>query len=531
MKALPLEANHRYSDNIHMSIPALFQMTGIGKQFPGVVALDQVSLEVQRGEVVALCGENGAGKSTLMKILGGICRPDQGEIRMSGQRVEISQVSDAISLGIAFIHQELNVLGNLDVAANVFLGREPVFTPFKLIDQARIYADTEPFLKRLGLKVSTREKLDQLSLAQQQQVEIAKALSLNARLIIMDEPTSSLTLQETGRLLELIGELRRSGVSVIYISHRLGEVDRCADRVVVLRDGRNAGELSRADISHDRIVNLMVGRKLPGYVRTSTAECEPGFLKVRDLRTSRYPNQAVSFDAGRGEILGFAGLVGAGRSEIAKAIVGLDGFATGEVWLENQPLPVGNPRASIARGIYLVPEDRRGEGLVTAMNVRENVTLPSLNQWASLFFIHRGKERRVAEEQIQALAIKTPGVEEKVANLSGGNQQKVVLAKWLALKPKVMILDEPTRGVDVGAKAEIYRLMRSLAEQGTVILMISSDMEEVLLVSDRVAVMHEGQITGVLEREDCSEENIMQLAVGRPIPAAKPAYDNGKRSR
>jgi len=308
-------------------------------------------------------------------------------------------------------------------------------------------------------------------------------------------------------------------------------VDRCADRVVVLRDGRNAGELNRADISHDRIVNLMVRRKLPGFALKSTAKGMPGFLKVRNLRTSRYPNQAVSFDAGRGEILGFAGLVGAGRSEIAKAIVGLDGCATGEVWLENQPLPVGNPRASIARGIYLVPEDRRGEGLVTAMNVRENMTLPSLNQWASLFFIHRAKERRVAEEQIQALAIKTPGVEEKVANLSGGNQQKVVLAKWLALKPKVMILDEPTRGVDVGAKAEIYRLMRSLAEQGTVILMISSDMEEVLLVSDRVAVMHEGQITGVLEREDCSEENIMQLAVGRPIPAAKPAYDNGKRTQ
>ncbi len=507
-----------------MSQQPLLQMRGIAKRFPGVVALENVTLEIAAGEVVALSGENGAGKSTLMKILGGIYQPDQGEILMNNKPVQISQVTDAMKLGIAFIHQELNVLTNLDVAANVFLGREPLHTPLKLIDRKKIHADTEPFLKRLGLNISTYERLDRLSIAQQQMVEIAKALSLNARVIIMDEPTSSLTLQETERLLALVKELRQSGVSVIYISHRLGEVDHCADRVVVLRDGKNAGELSRQEISHDRIVSLMVGREIKSFYVESSAQRTAGFLKVRNLRSRRYPNQAVSFDAGRGEILGFAGLVGAGRSELAKAIVGLDSLASGEVTLADEKLPIGNPRAAIDRGIYLVPEDRRGEGLVTGMSVRENVTLPSLKRFASLFFIHRGRERKVAEEQIHSLKIKTPGTEAKVVNLSGGNQQKVVLGKWLSMNPKVMILDEPTRGIDVGAKAEIYRLMRSLAEQGTVILMISSDMEEVLHVSDRVAVMHEGQITGVLDRADCSEENIMQLAVGRRLPVAKPAY-------
>lgn len=488
------------------------------------MALDGVSLQIGTGEVVALCGENGAGKSTLMKILGGVYQPDAGEVRVAGEPVRINEVTDAMRLGIAFIHQELNVLGNLDVAANVFLGREPLRTPFKLIDRKKIHADTEPYLRRLGLDISTHTRLDRLTLAQQQMVEIAKALSLNARVIIMDEPTSSLTLQETDKLLELIAELRQSGVSIIYISHRLGEVNHCADRVMVLRDGRNAGELSRQEISHDRIVSLMVGREIKSFYVESQAARTPGFMQVRDLRSSRYPAQAVSFDAGKGEILGFAGLVGAGRSELAKAIVGLDPLASGVVKLGGADLKVGDPRAAIDRGIYLVPEDRRGEGLVTGMNVRENVTLPSLKRFASLFLISRRKETEAAEQQIHSLRIKTPGTETKVGNLSGGNQQKVVLAKWLSMNPKVMILDEPTRGIDVGAKAEIYKLMRLLAEQGTVLLMISSDMEEVLHVSDRVAVMHEGRITGVLERPDCNEENIMQLAVGKHIPAAKPAF-------
>ncbi|HEX4262788.1 MAG TPA: sugar ABC transporter ATP-binding protein [Verrucomicrobiae bacterium] len=507
-----------------MSSTPLLEMRGISKRFPGVVALDGVSLHVDRAEVVALVGENGAGKSTLMKILGGVHQPDQGEIRVDGQPVTIHHVTDAMRLGIAFIHQELNVLDNLDVAANVFLGREPVHGPFRLIDRKKIHADAAPFLKRLGLNISTHTRLDRLSVAQQQLVEIAKALSLNARLIIMDEPTSSLTLSETNRLLELVCELSTQGVSVIYISHRLGELDQCADRVVVLRDGKNAGEVPHEEASHDRLVNLMIGREIKSFYVASDAPKTPGFLQVRNLRSSMYPEERVSFDAAKGEILGFAGLVGAGRSEMAKALVGLDGAEAAEVSLSGQQLSISSPRDSIRHGIYLVPEDRRGEGLVVSMCVRENISLPSLPRFARMGLIQRHRERKTADEQISSLKIKTPNAESLVMNLSGGNQQKVVLGKWLAMRPKVLILDEPTRGIDVGAKAEIYRLMRALAEQGTVILMISSDMEEVLHISDRVAVMHEGQITGVLERSDCSEENIMQLAMGRPVAAAKSAF-------
>ena len=507
-----------------MSTSPLLEMRGIGKRFPGVVALDGVSLEVGQGEVVALCGENGAGKSTLMKILGGVYQPDGGEIFVDGQPVKINNVTDAMKLGIGFIHQELNVLDNLDVAANVFLGREPVISPFQLINRKKIYADTEPFLKRLGLDVSPRTRLDRLSLAQQQLVEIAKALSLNARIIIMDEPTSSLTLTETDRLLELVCELSEQGVTVIYISHRLGEIEHCADRVVVLRDGKNAGQLGKEEVSHDRIVSLMVGREIQSAYTASTATKTPGYFKVRNAKSSRYPGQSVSFDATRGEILGFAGLVGAGRSEIAKAIVGLDPHGGAEVSIGGETLEIHSPRVAIGHGIYLVPEDRRGEGLITSMTVRENTTLPSLEKFTQLFMISRDRERLVANEQIASLKVKTPGCETRVMNLSGGNQQKVVLGKWLSMAPKVMILDEPTRGIDVGAKAEIYKIMRSLADNGAVILMISSDMEEVLNVSDRVAVMHEGRITGVLERAACQEENVMQLAVGKQIAAAKPAF-------
>jgi len=502
-----------------MNQTPLLSMRGVGKRFPGVIALDDVSLEVGRGEVLALCGENGAGKSTLMKILGGVYQPDAGEIQFDGRPVKIDQVNDSLALGVAFIHQELNVLDNLDVAANVFLGREPRTGPLKLIDGRKIHAETDVLLKRIGLEVSSHARLDELSLAEQQLVEIAKALSLNSRLIIMDEPTSCLTLKETDCLLALISELRASGVSIIYISHRLGEVSRCADRVVVLRDGKNSGELRGADINHDRIVSLMVGRDLKVTRTAAATSGAPDFLQVRDLQTSRYPHQRISFTAARGEILGVAGLIGAGRSEMAKALVGLDPAARGEIRLDGQPIALGDPRLAIDRGLCLVPEDRRGEGLVTTMTVRENITLPSLRSFASFFLVSRARERTATEAQIGALRIKTPHGEALALNLSGGNQQKIVLGKWLARNPRVLILDEPTRGIDVGAKGEIYRLMRELADRGTAILMISSDMEEVLLVSDRVAVMHEGAIAGVLDRAQCSEQAIMQLAVGKAVAA------------
>ncbi len=507
-----------------MSTPPLLEMRGICKRFPGVVALDKVSLTVWQGEVLSLCGENGAGKSTLMKILGGVYQPEEGELLVDGKPVKINNVNDAMNLGIGFIHQELNVLENLDIAANVFLGREPLISPFKLINRKKIHADTVPLLKRLGLNLPTDKRLGELPIAQQQMVEIAKALSLNARILIMDEPTSSLTLTETDCLLDLIAELRKQGVSIIYISHRLGEVGRCSDRVEILRDGKNAGGLTRAEINHDNIVSKMVGREIKSVYTPSGARVTREYLKVRNAKSSRFPNQKVSFDAARGEILGFAGLVGAGRSEMMKAICGLDESGGAEVTLGDEALVIHKSADAIGHGIFLVPENRREEGLVTGMSVRENTTLPSLSTYSTAGLIQKSRETKVANEQIASLRIKTPHAETLVRNLSGGNQQKVVIGKWLAMEPKVLILDEPTRGIDVGAKAEIYKLMRELAASGAVILMISSDMEEVLHVSDRVAVMHEGQITGVLDREDCNEKNVMQLAVGRSVSVSKPAF-------
>ena len=383
-----------------MTETPLLEMRGISKGFPGIKALDNVSLRIGRGEVVALCGENGAGKSTLMKILGGVHQPDAGEILWDGRPVKINGVTDSMKFGIAFIHQELNVLGNLDVAANVFLGREPK-NALGLIDSKKIHADTAPFIQRLGLNLSTRTRLDQLSIAQQQMVEIAKALSLNSRLIIMDEPTSSLTLTETKRLLDLVCGLSEQGVSIAYISHRLGEIDACADRVVVLRDGKNAGELTHEETSHDKLVNLMVGREIKSFYVEPKGAKTPGYFKVRNATSSLHPGKSVSFDAARGEILGFAGLVGAGRSEMAKAISGLEDTPPKEVFLDGKKLAIGRPRDAIDQGIYLAPENRRTEGLVVEMTVRENISLPSLENFSRFGLINRNHERKIAAEQVR----------------------------------------------------------------------------------------------------------------------------------
>ncbi len=493
----------------------VLQMQGISKRFAGVRALQGVSLEVYRGEVVALIGENGAGKSTLMKILGGVHQPDEGEIRVNGSPVVIRGVNDAIAAGVSFIHQELNVLDNLDVAGNVFLGREPLWGgPLRLVDRAKMERETQPYLDQLGLPVLSTTPLVQLSLAQQQMVEIAKALSLKAQILIMDEPTSSLTLAETDRLIAVTKELRANGVSIIYISHRLGEVKELADRVVALRDGRNAGGLTKDEISHDRMVKLMVGRDLEKFVSTGEVTQKPVKFSVRGLRTRRYPESEVSFDIGAGEILGMAGLVGAGRSEVAQAVFGVDPPLAGTFTLDGQDVTVRSAQDAIQKNIYLAPEDRRRSGCIVDMSIRDNITLPALNQYAVAGLVQRGREEEAAQKASRSLSVKAPNVDFLVRNLSGGNQQKVVLGKWLSLGPKVLIFDEPTRGIDVGAKAEIYDLMRRLASEGVAILMISSDMEEVLGLSDRVAVMHEGRITGFLPRKDASEESIMELAVG-----------------
>jgi ribose transport system ATP-binding protein len=497
-----------------MTVPIL-QMKKVEKRFPGVHALKGVDLEVHSGKVVALIGENGAGKSTLMKILGGVHQPDGGEILIDGQPVTIQKVSDATHHGIAFIHQELNVLDNLDVAANVFLGREPVYGgPLRLVDRRKMNSETQTLLNRLGLNISPQTPLIRLSVAQQQLVEIAKALSLNARILIMDEPSSSLSLTESRLLLKVVEDLRNQGVGIIYISHRLREVGEIADSVVVMRDGANAGSLAREEISHDRMVTMMVGRDIESFYQQPIGESTPGYFQVDGLQLSRYPNKQVSFSVGKGEILGIAGLVGAGRSEMAQAIFGVDRSIAAKLSLNSQPIRIRSSQDAISKGIYLVPEDRRQVGLITDISIRENLSLPALYRYATAGLMKLDRERSGAKESCERLNVKAHSVEVKAANLSGGNQQKVVLAKWLALNPKVMIFDEPTRGIDVGAKAEIYQLMRQLAESGVAIIMISSDMEEVLHISDRVAVMHEGTVNGVLGREDCSEENIMQLAVG-----------------
>ncbi len=495
--------------------PPALEMRGVGKRFAGVQALQDVGLTVGRGEVVALIGENGAGKSTLMKILGGVHQPDAGEILVQGRPTPIRGVRDAIAAGIGFIHQELNVVDNLDVAGNVFLGREPLRGgPLRLLDRARMAAETQPYLDRLGLPVAADTPLDRLSLAQRQLVEIAKALSLRAQILIMDEPTSSLTLAETDRLLQVVRDLRAQGVGVIYISHRLGEVAQIADRVVGLRDGRNAGGLAQGEISHGRMVRLMVGRDLETFRAAPEGGPRPVRLSVRGLRTRRYPDREVSFDVHAGEVVGMAGLVGAGRSEVAQAVFGVDAPLAGALTLDGQALQARSARDAIRHGLFLAPEDRRRSGVLVDMSVRENVTLPALRRYAAGGLLRRDRETRGAEAAVRPLHVKAPSVEFPVRSLSGGNQQKVVLGKWLSLGPKVLIFDEPTRGVDVGAKAEIYALMRGLARDGVAILMISSDMEEVLNLSDRVAVMHEGRISGFLSRAEATEESVMRLAVG-----------------
>ena len=397
------------------------------------------------------------------------------------------------------------------------MGHEQVQKVTKRILWKEMHAKANSLLKELGANFDSKTLMGTLSVAQQQIVEIAKALSTNAKIIIMDEPTSSLTLSETRRLLELCKELRAENVSIIYISHRMHEVEEIADRAVVLRDGKNAGELQRSEITHERMVRMMVGRDLKEFFKAAAGDGSKqdgeGFI-VRRLRTLRYPKHTIAFNVARGEVLGFAGLVGAGRSELARAIFGVEDALETEVALDGKTLRISDPQDAISHGIYLVPEDRRLSGLIVDFNVRENISLPNLESYSSGKIINRGKESKAAVEACKAINIKTPTPEMRAANLSGGNQQKVVLAKWLTFKPRVLIFDEPTRGIDVGAKSEIYELIRNLAAKGVSVIVISSEMEEVLGISDRIAVMHEGRLTGILDRPQFSEEAVMRLATG-----------------
>jgi len=508
--------------------PLLLKMQGITKRFPGVVALQGVSLSLRPGEVLALMGENGAGKSTLMKILGGVQPPDEGEIAIDGKPVVFGGVKDSKESGIALIHQELMLAPNLDITSNIFLGNEGVkgglLGP---LNRPKMNARAAELIARVGLKMPVTTEVSRLTAGQMQMVEIAKALLTKARIIIMDEPTSSLAVAESEQLFKIIRQLKADGIGIIYISHRMQEVMDLADRISVLRDGRYVGDLKRAEADHDKVVALMVGRELSNKYfpeKRERTSLEP-VLEVKELVIPGAPDQAT-FTARKGEILGFAGLIGAGRTELMEAIFGVRPAISGSMTLNGQAYKPHSPRDAINAGVYLAPEDRKKHGLVLPMSVAQNTSLPNVASYASFGWLDRKTEQKVAEAGVRRLRTKTPSIKQSVGNLSGGNQQKVVLAKWLAMQPKILILDEPTRGIDVGAKAEIYRHMAELADQGITILMVSSDMEETIGMSDRVVVMHERRLKGVLERHELTQLAIAGLMTGKqggvstPPPAA-----------
>lgn len=492
----------------------LIEARNLHKRFLAVHALNDVSASFYEGEVVAVMGENGAGKSTLMKCLAGVHVPNEGEILFEGKPVRIPTVNEAAKLGVAFIHQELNLADNLSVGANIFLGREPKKAgPLGFIDQREIRRRTDALIKQLGMQFSADTRVADLTIGHQQMVEIAKALSQEAKILIMDEPTSSLTRHETDVLFRLVNELREKGLCIVFISHRLAEVQEIADRVIVLRDGCNSGELPREEINHDRMVSLMVGRDLKLHEKRQTDSGEV-LLNVERLRVAHAPEEEVSFELRAGEIVAMAGLVGAGRTELAQALFGIDRILGGSIEVEGRPVTVRNPQDAIAAGIAYVPENRKEHGAIVEMSIRENVVMAGLDRYQRFGFVQQGRHEEIATEAKERLRIKSPTVAKEVGLLSGGNQQKVVLAKWISLGPKVFLLDEPTRGIDVGSKSEIYQVIEEMANEGAAILFISSEMEEVLRVADRILVMHEGKLAGELQGEAMTEERVMQLATG-----------------
>lgn len=491
----------------------ILEMRRVTKRFPGVVALDKVSIHLHKGEVLALMGENGAGKSTLMNVLSGAQSPDEGSIIIDGVPVQIRNIQVAKALGIAFVHQELMLSPNLDVAGNIFLGNE-VRSPFlRVLNRSQMYSKAEALLSRVGLSVSPTVLVGKLTTAQQQMVEICKALNEGARILIMDEPTSSLAAHETETLLNIICDLKASSVSVIFISHRISEVLDIADRITVLRDGRDVGSMPREAAGGSKIVSMMIGRDLKNWFPQRRSQAGPVTLSVDSLVVPGAP-YPITFHACRGEILGFAGLVGSGRTELMEVLAGIRPAVSGTVRFEQKAIRSNNPKDAIESGICLVPEDRKLHGLVLSMSITENIALPGLRYRNPSWVVRRKQQIQVAEDSIRNLQIRPPINSAKVVNLSGGNQQKVVLGKWLALHPKLLILDEPTRGIDVGARAEIYERIVSLAQSGLTILLVSSDMEEILGLSDRIVVLRERQIAGVVPRSQATKQLIGSLMTG-----------------
>jgi ABC-type sugar transport system ATPase subunit len=487
----------------------LLEIRGMSKAFPGVQALSGVDLDVRAGEVHAVVGENGAGKSTLMKIVAGVYHSDSGTILLGGQPMHNDSPRQALERGISMIHQELNLAPNLSVAENVFLGRAP--TRAGLVDWRRLYADAEALAARLGIELDVRARVEELSVARQQMVEIAKSLSLDARVIIMDEPTSALTERETEALFGIIARLKAQGVAVAYISHRLDEIFKVADRVTVLRDGHLVGSLPVRQATQAQLIGMMVGRELTTLFPKEHVDIAEPVLEVRHLNRAGELDD-ISFVLHRREILGLAGLVGAGRTELVRVLFGADDFDSGQILVEGRLVRIRGPRDAIRLGMGFVTEDRKLQGLVLGMSVRENETLASLSKVARLGFLDLRRERGLATQLTDQLGVRTPSLEQEVNNLSGGNQQKVVIAKWVATRPRILILDEPTRGIDVGAKAEVHALMSRLARDGLSILMISSELPEILGMSDRILVMRQGRLTGEFTRAQASQEAILACA-------------------
>lgn len=490
----------------------ILEMRGISKSFPGVQALKEVDFVLHRGEIHGLVGENGAGKSTLMNILTGALIPDTGIIKLKGKPVNIENPRKAQIMGISIVHQELSLLPNLTIGQNIFLGREPkLFLPF-LIDWKKLYYLAREQLKKINLDLDPQILVSEISVAQQQMVEIARALSFNSDIIVMDEPTSTLTEREVRELFSIMRTLKEQGISIIFISHRLEEIFQITDRVTVLRDGILVGSAPISQVNPKEVVKMMVGRELKEIFPKESLPHKEKVLSVRNLKNKYL--KGVSFDLHRGEILGLTGLIGSGRTSVARAIFGVDPLDDGEIWVEGKRVKIRSPQQAISYGIGFLPEDRKGQGLFLRLPLIYNIGMAGTRDLTFCGIIRFKKLQELALYFVDKLKIKTPSIFQTVRNLSGGNQQKVVLAKWLALKPKMLILDEPTRGVDVAAKAEIHALINDLAKEGVAILLISSELPEVLGISDRILVMHEGAISGEFLRKDATQDKIMFCATG-----------------
>lgn len=484
-------------------------MKNIHKTFPGVYALKSVDFELKAGEVHAIIGENGAGKSTLIKVLGGIHAADKGEIFIEGKKVEIRSVKDAQKHGISIIHQELVLVPYMTVAENIFLGREPM--KGRLVNTAKMHEEAQQLIDSYGINIDAKSLIRNLTIAQQQMVEIIKAISYNSKILVMDEPTSSISDKEVKFLFETMRNLTAKGVGIIYISHRMSELAEICDRVTVMRDGSYIGTKVVKETHNDELISMMVGRELKNYYTRDFHKDGEVILKCENISDHKMV-KSVSFEVNKGEIVGFAGLVGAGRSEVMKCIFGLTKGYTGDIYIDGKKAEIKSPSDAIKHGIALVPEDRKLEGLYLIQSVRFNSTIEVLKEFIKGIFVNRRKEEEITQKYIDMMSTKTPSMEQAIGKLSGGNQQKVMIGRWLATSPKILILDEPTRGVDVGAKSEIYAIMNNLAKAGMAIIMISSEMPELINMSDRIYVMCEGKITGCLRHEEITQEKIMKLA-------------------